>query len=176
MKKNLISVIILALVFANFVLTALLIFTVLPETKKANELISAVCESIDLELNSGAATGLSSLPIEQITTYAVNDGESIICNLKASGDGGSSNHYAVLSISLSLNNEHENYQDKYSPEVLALKDDIIRDDIIRIISGYTKEEFDNNMSAVKEEILLDMQDMFGRDYVVGVNFSSVQTE
>lgn len=33
MKKNLISVVILALVFANFVLTALLMFSVLPETK-----------------------------------------------------------------------------------------------------------------------------------------------
>ena len=42
MKKNLISVVILALVFANFVLTALLMFSVLPETKKANTLIEKV--------------------------------------------------------------------------------------------------------------------------------------
>ena len=35
MKKNLISVVILALVFANFVLTALLMFSVLPETKRS---------------------------------------------------------------------------------------------------------------------------------------------
>lgn len=33
MKKNLISVLILALCFANLVLTALLIFTIIPETK-----------------------------------------------------------------------------------------------------------------------------------------------
>ena len=40
MKKNLISVLILALVFANFVLTAILMFTVLPETQKyAQQLI-----------------------------------------------------------------------------------------------------------------------------------------
>ena len=37
MKKNLISVLILALCFANLVLTALLIFTIIPETKKANK-------------------------------------------------------------------------------------------------------------------------------------------
>ena len=43
MKKNLISVLILALVFANFVLTAILMFTVLPETQKANTLIEKVC-------------------------------------------------------------------------------------------------------------------------------------
>ena len=59
MKKNLISVVILALVFANFVLTALLMFSVLPETKKANTLIEKVCSAIDLDLNSGAATGTS---------------------------------------------------------------------------------------------------------------------
>ena len=49
MKKNLISVLILALVFANFVLTAILMFTVLPETQKANTLIEKVCSAIDLE-------------------------------------------------------------------------------------------------------------------------------
>ena len=30
--------------------------------------------------------------------------------------------------------------------------------------------------AVKEEILSKMQDLFGSDYIVGVNFSSVATE
>ena len=57
MKKNLMTVVILALVFANFVLTAIMMFSVLPQTQKANELINKVCAAIDLELNSGAATG-----------------------------------------------------------------------------------------------------------------------
>jgi flagellar FliL protein len=169
MKKNLISVIILALTFANFVLTALLIFTVLPETKKANEMITAVCSAIDLELNSGAATGTSNLPIEQITTYAVNGGENITTNLKST-DG--ANHYVIVSITLSLNNKSDNYE-KYSPEVLTEKDSIIQDDIIQIISAYTVDDFSNNVSEVKELILADMQGMFGSDYVVGVNFSGL---
>ena len=46
MKKNLMSVIILALVFANFVLTAILMFTVIPQTKKANNLIDQICEAV----------------------------------------------------------------------------------------------------------------------------------
>ena len=61
MKKNLISVLILALCFANLVLTALLIFTIIPETKKANNLIDQVCEAISLDLNSGTATSGSHL-------------------------------------------------------------------------------------------------------------------
>ena len=46
------SVIILALVFANFVLTAILMFTVIPQTKKANNLIDQICEAVSLDLNN----------------------------------------------------------------------------------------------------------------------------
>ena len=103
MKKNLMTVIILALVFANFVLTALLLFTVYPQTQKANEMITRVCEAIDLELNSGAATGLSNLPIDQIETYDVASGETITVNLKNGG-------YAVVSVAISVNNKSEIYE------------------------------------------------------------------
>jgi flagellar FliL protein len=132
-------------------------------------MITAVCSAIDLELNSGAATGLTNLPIEQITTYSVNGGSNITTNLKST-DG--TNHYVVVTVSLSLNNESDNFT-KYSPDVLTEKDSIIQDDIIQIISGYTVDEFNDNVTEVKEQILADMQTMFGSDYVVGVNFSGL---
>ena len=50
MKKNLMTVLVLALVLVNLVLTAILTISILPETKKANELITQVCNAIDLEL------------------------------------------------------------------------------------------------------------------------------
>ena len=50
MKKNLITVIILALVLANLILTAILVFTIIPQTKKSNQLIDQVCSAINLEL------------------------------------------------------------------------------------------------------------------------------
>ena len=89
MKKNLISVVILALVFANFMLTAILMFSVLPETKKANNLIEKVCSAIDLDLNSGAANGTNNIPIDQQEIYKVSAGEDISTNL-AKGDDGKS--------------------------------------------------------------------------------------
>ncbi len=177
MKKNLISVIILALTVANLVLTALLIFTVLPETKKANELITSVCQAIDLDLNSGETSSLSNIPIEQIEIYAINDGETMTINLRtdtqADGTAGTT-YYAVIAVSLSLNTESENYE-KYPPEVIAEKEDIIKNDIIAIVNTYSKEEFDSDPEAVQDEILADVQEMFGADYVVGVNFTSKQT-
>lgn len=169
MKKNLMSVIILALVFANFVLTAILTFTIYPQTKKANAMIEAVCEAIDLELNSGAATGLSNLPIDQITTYAVNSGETMTINL-ADGE-----HYAVISVSLSVNTESDRYVES-TTEALADKEAVIKDSISQTIRGYTKDELLNNTSEVQNEILVDLQKMFESDYVVGVSFPEMTVD
>ena len=69
MKKNLISVLILALLVVNLVLTAILTITILPETKKSNELINQVCSAINLELKSGEGTDASTVPIDDIETY-----------------------------------------------------------------------------------------------------------
>ena len=173
MKKNLISVIILALVFVNFVLTALLVFTVLPETKKANKMIEDVCAAIDLELNSGAASGTSNVPIDQIEDFALNAGESMTISLATDENGKS--HYAVGKISLSMNTKSDGYK-AYGAEGLKAKESIIIDDIGTIFGKYTRDEFDGNQMEVKKEILKDMQKMFGSDFVVGVNFVGMLSE
>lgn len=162
MKKNLMTVIILALVVANLVLTAIMMFTIVPQTKKANEMITKVCEAIDLELNSGAATGLSNLPIDQIETYDVADGETITVNLK---DGG----YAVVSVCISVNNESETYEDS-TTEPLSTKESIIKDSIIEIVGNYSKDELNASKDDVKSELLKTLQKTFGADYVVGISF------
>ena len=166
MKKNLMSVIILALVVANVVLTAIMMFTIMPQTQKANEMITKVCEAIDLELNSGAATGLSNLPIDRIVTYDVADGESITVNLKGGG-------YAVVSVSISVDNESETYTEKNGTEYLSTKESIIKDAIIKIIGNYTKEELGESKTGMEEELLKTLKKTFGADYVVGISFTKL---
>lgn len=173
MKKNLISVLILALVFANFVLTAILMFSVLPETKKANTLIEKVCSAIDLDLNSGAANGTTNVPIDQQEIYKVNGGEKITTNLAQGADGKA--HYAVLTVSLVLNTKSDNYK-TYTQEFLTNQDETIKNDIIKVISGYTYDEFDSKIEEMREIILGDMQELFGKDYVIGVNISESTSE
>lgn len=173
MKKNLISVIILALTLANVVLSALLVFTILPETKKANQLIEDVCSAIDLELNSGAASGTSNVPLDKVEVFTINAGESMTLNFKTGSDG--SNHYAVLKSSLSLNTTSDNYA-TYSPEVLTTKEDLIKSTITQAFGKYTIEAYRQNPEAVKSDILKELQNMFGKDYIVGINFAQVTTE
>ncbi len=169
MKKNLISVLILALVFANFVLTALLMFAILPETKKANQMIEAVCNAVDLELNSGESTGASNTPMDKISVYTVNSGEKMTMSFANGEDN--KEHYLVATISLSMNTESENY--KTYGETLSEKDPVIKSTINDIVNKYTKDDFNKDRDGMYDEILKKFQDMFGGDFIVSVNFSDV---
>ena len=172
MKKNLMSVIILALVFANFILTALLVFTVLPQTKKANKLIEDVCAAIDLDLNSGKVTGTSNVPMEQIEVFKLNNGETTTLSFAQGEDGKA--HYLVASISISINNKSDNYS-VYGSD-LTSKESLIASDINNIIGKYTMEQYLADKDSVRDEILKDLQNMFGSDFIVGVNFASSLTQ
>lgn len=170
MKKNLISVLILALVLANLILTGILAFTIIPQTKKSNELIDKVCNAIHLELESGESI---SVPIENI--YVHNLVDEFTCNLKKGDDG--KDHFALFKVGFSLNTESEEYDEGAGIEILTSKETIIRDRVNSIVSKFTIDEFnaDGNY-AVKQEILKEMQSLFGAEFIVGVSFSSVNAQ
>ena len=170
MKKNLITVVILALVVVNLVLTAVLTISIVPETKKANELITKVCSAIDLDLVAGDTAGSLAINVENMVDYAVNGGATMTINLKDSGDGQA--HYAVLGISISQDNQNEDYINKYSATGLEAYDSIISDTIKTVIQNHTIDEMRNNEDAVKEEILESLQSLFKSAFIVRVNFSS----
>lgn len=174
MKKNLMSVIILALVLANLILTAVLAFTIIPQTKKSNELIDQVCAAINIELEGGQNKDSSAIPIEDVEVYNITDNFTV--NLASSGDG--KKHLAVFSVGLSMNTKSEGYETYGGAEGLAAKETIIRSEINSIVSSYTIDDFNaEGQKAVKAEILEAMQDMFGgKDFIVAVNFSSVASE
>lgn len=77
-----------------------------------------------------------------------------------------------------MNTKSDGYKTYGGSEGLAAKETIIQSEINTIVSNYTLDEFNaNGYQDVKDEILAAVQDMFGgKDFIVGVNFSSVKTE
>ena len=146
----------------------ILTITILPETQKANELITKVCSAIDLDLESGSATSNANIPIDQIEVYNIDDEQTI--NLKQDGDG--KDHFAMLTVSISMDTKNSDYKD-LKPQVEE-KVNLIKGDINNIVSQYTIDEIKNNQSAVQDEILKDLQKMFGSDFIVAVGFPTAQ--
>lgn len=171
MKKNLMSVLILALVLVNLVFTAILTFSIVPATQNANKLIEEVAQAIHLELNAGKNTGQNNVSMANLEAYNVNDGGTTTINLKKGSDG--EDHFAVVSMYLSLNKEHEDYE-TYGT-TMSSKDSIIKDTIISAVSAHTKEEMNDPdvQDEVEEEILVSLQALYNSDFIVAVGFNSL---
>jgi len=160
--------VILALVLVNLILTAILTITVLPETKKANELITQVCSAINLELESGSVkSDASSVPIDKLATYDISD--SMTINLKDSGDG--KEHYAVITVSLFMNKDSKGY--KSFGESMEEKKNLVMSEITSVVSGFTYDEFKSDQQGVQDAIVADLQKLFDSDFIVSVGFPTV---
>lgn len=167
MKKNLMSVLILALLFVNIILTAILTFSILPSVKKTNQLVDTISAAVNLEVNGGKTKKTSSVPMSQIQTYDLEDKMTI--NLKQGEDG--KEHYVVLTASVSMNTESDGY--KEYGEAISEKASIIKSEINNVVSSYTYEEFWDDQQKVQDEITDNLQGLFDSEFIVDVGFSSV---
>jgi flagellar FliL protein len=169
MKKNLMSVLILALVVVNLVLTAITMISIVPSAKKSNELISQICTALDLELASGRNANLSSVPIENMVPYTL-DGTMTI-NLHDSDDGTS--YYAVLSVVLSMDNSNEDYATLGTGVTEGTYDSNIKSIVNDVLRTYTYEDLHTDPGPAQKEILEKLQGLFDSNMIVDVGFTQL---
>ncbi len=166
MKKNMLTVIILALCLVNTILNALVVFVVVPTSKRTDKLISQVASVINLELEGDKA---SQVDIANIESYKIEEAKTM--NLKTSEDG--KEHYAVMDyVSLSINTSSEDYE-RLQP-LLETQNSAVMDIVDSVLSNYTYEEVINNREQMKEELLNELKKHFGSvDFIIGISLGNL---
>lgn len=165
MKRNLLSIVILALVLVNTVLSVVLMVSVVGTAKKTGALIDGIAEALSLEMESqNVSEGLAGIPMTNIKVYTLP--ESMTIPLKDSGDGKA--HYCLLEASFSINTESPGFV-TYG-EDLSPQESLIKDKIFNIVSGYTMEEARSNQELIKQQILEAVQAMYDSDFIFNVSF------
>ncbi|MEY8515397.1 flagellar basal body-associated FliL family protein [Lachnospiraceae bacterium 29-84] len=167
MKKNLMSVLILALVITNVALTAILMISIVPQSQKANDLITKVCSAIDLELEGGKDNATINVPMEQLEMIEIASGQSITVNLKDTEDGRKG--FAVISLSIAMDTKNEGYK-TYGAEGITAKESLIKDELNRIISSHTLDDLRDNKEELKDEVVKSLRKMYDSDFIVSVTF------
>ena len=165
------SVLILALVVANLILTAILMISVVPQTKKANELVTKVCSAIDLELEGGKEKSAIDIPMDQLETVKIANGDSLTINLKSENDRKS---YAKISISLAVDKKNKGY--KKGLEAITANEDIIKNEIIKIVTNYTIDDMRDGQKELQDEVLVSLRKLFDSDFIVSVAFPTYTYE
>ena len=168
MKKNLLSILILALVLVNLVLNIVMIFSVLPAANKTNKMVTQICSILDIELAADEEES-TKVSMDKLEVYELSEGATMTMNFKGGEDGKA--HYLVTSVSISMNTENEGYK-KYGATI-SEKESILKGEINNVVSSYTMEEYQVDAAGIREEIVRNLQEMFDSDFIVDVTFSDV---
>lgn len=168
MKKNLLSVIILALLIVNIILTAIMMFSVTGTSKKTAALVNDIASVLDLELEANGTDDADEAVVVAMEDMAVYDiSETLTIPCKKGEDG--KDHYYIADISLSMNTKDDGYK-KYGA-TLSEKESIIKSEIFEVFSNHTLDEVLADTDAIKTEILERIQNLFGSEFIYKVSFS-----
>ena len=167
MKKNILTIIILAATLVNLTLSAVMLFVYLPNAQKMNTLITKVCQVIDLELESP-------LPTDKEEVVSVQDLEShVIATDMTVGLSKGTNgklYYAVVSASLVLNTKAEDYATVSA--LMTTQSARIKEVVQDEIGKLTKDTFQESKEAVKKTILSILQEEFDTTCIYRIDFGN----
>ena len=166
MKKNLISIIILALLIVNIVLTAIMMFRVTGTATKTSALVDNITRALNLELTAKGDAGASAVPISDIATYDIAE-----MTIELQQDAEGEQHFFVGSITLSMNTKDKDYK-TYGGDMES-RESLIKSEITDVISSYTVEDARSNQDTIKSEILERIQTLFNSEFVFNVAFSDI---
>lgn len=177
MKKNLISVIILALLIVNIALTAIMMFSVVGSSRKTAALVDNISTALNLELaanGNGEEDEKTAVPMADIVTYNVAEGEKMTIQLKSDGGEDAEQHFCIVSVTLSMNSKDKAY--KKFGETLAEKDSLIKGEIFDAFGQHTVDEARDNQEEIKDEILERLQKMFDSEFIFNVVFNDIMVQ
>ncbi len=181
MKKNMMTLVILALLVVNTAMTGIMMFSVMTTNMQVVDLVKKISLAVDVDM--GTASGIQASPagaaaavdIADIATYNIQDQLTV----KLKHDPNSTDdkdRYAVVGVTLSLNTKDPDYE-SYSG-TLTDQEGLIKDEINKVISSYTYEDIqDTSTEQIQQKILQSLQNMYGgSQFICGVSFSSWLTQ
>lgn len=172
MKKNLLAIIILALLVVNIALTSIMMFSVVGASQKTSALITNVASILQLEVGTGTEASTEAaveVSMENSKTYDIEKELTIPLQMGADGKA----HYAIVSLYISMNMKDKAY--KTYGETIAERESVIKDEAISVIGSYTAEELqvDPEYTEVKTEILRRVQELFDSKFIYKIGFKDI---
>ena len=168
MKKNLLTVLILALMIVNIVLTTIIMVSVISANKKTADLVGNIATAMNLEWSTPGSEGHTeqAVPLENLEVYALADAMQI----PLIADDGSTSYF-IFDLSLSLNTKGDGYKKHGESITSGSLDTVIKDLVASVVSEHTIDECKNDIEPIRAEILQAIQDFIGYKFVYRVNIS-----
>lgn len=170
MKKNLLTILVLALLLVNIALTSVMMLSVMSVNSKTSELITNIATVMNLELTDGFTeeSGVPQVSLADTEVYSIVSAMTI--PLKIDEDGKQS--YMVFNIAFLMDKTSDGYKE-YGAKIGDYAE-VIKGEILDVVSAHTEAECRGNIDGIKKEILLAIQNIFGPNFIYKVSLSEVK--
>ncbi len=166
MKKNILTIVILAATIVNITLSAIILFTIVPKAQRTDSLIQKIVSMIDLELENPDAKSYGDVdPADQ--EYVALSGNARTVAMKPAEGDVKIRYTQVSEITVVLNKKSDKYE-TIKGYVTSERAAVIYDIIDKEIGKYTVNEYLENREKIEDSILQGIRDAFGA-YDVFVN-------
>lgn len=160
MKKNILTVVIIALCLINMALSAVIVFSIVPMANRTNDLITQVASVINLELEDPNAETLNGVPVaDRETLEPIGSEKESTVNLKADGTG--VNHAAMFdTVTIIVDKSADDYKDVTT--LISSNSTYIMDCVITVLAQRTLEDLqnDSDRSRLKADIIKKLNGYF----------------
>lgn len=167
MKKNLLSIVILALLIVNLILTSIMMFSVTSTNKKTAAVVGDIATILNLELGTGeeGEDEEEAVSMADTATYDIEDEMTILLTKGSDGE----DHYAMVQATLLMNTKSDGYGTYGS----SISDALIKGYIVDVIGDYTADEVQPEIDKIKEEILSLIQEKYESDFIYDITFGEL---
>ena len=170
MKKNILTIVIMAATLINLVLSAVMIFSVVPAMNKTSNLVDKVASVVDLEIED-ANKDAQDYTVEDLKPFEVKYDTSLKINLQKD-NGDETLHYAVLDgIVVSFNTKADDYDTIY--KAVEANPVYVNDIVKETIAEYSITTI--NESKIKAEAIKKMQEKYNTKCIVELSLTGFLT-
>ena len=168
MKKNLLSIVILALLIVNLVLTSIMMFSVTSTNKKTGAVVADIASILKLELGTEEEQESTAVSTED-TAFHDMESELTIMLAKDPLDEEAKEHFVMVQVSLSMDTTNKDYK-TYGE---SINDNQIAGVMQEVFGKYTADEVQPRSEDIKEEILAEIQKLYNSEFIYKVTFSKL---
>lgn len=169
MKKNILTLIILVVSVANMILSAIMMFAIVPSAKKTDKMVTDICKVMDLELGAEEKEKKNKVDLKDLVFYDVSE-EATVRLKDTPGDDAA--HFAVVQVSISMDSKNKDYK-KYGADMDSRKS-LIQNAVLKVVSNYTYESAQDKTEEMKKKILEELQETFDSDFIYEVLFTDIK--
>lgn len=167
MKKNILTIVVLAATLINLTLTAVCLFVVVPTATKANNLITKVASILELEVE-GVPLQVTDghVALEDQLHIPIPD-EMTIPLAKVEGE--TKNHAIKVKVIITLNKKAEDFETVQKQ--LEENIEVVKARIQDIITTYTSNNIGESKKIIAEQIRDDLRQYFDSEAIFEISFN-----